>query len=76
MGNAYVKLDRKNDAITAYCQALSKDKMHFNARRNLIIAYMQTNKTTLAREEAQRLLELDPNGRFGTWAREALQKIP
>jgi tetratricopeptide (TPR) repeat protein len=76
MGNAYVKLDRKNDAITAYCQALSKDKMHFNARRNLIIAYMQTNKTTLAREEAQRLLELNPNGRFGTWAREALQKIP
>lgn len=75
MGNAYIRLGQKDDAIAAFRRTLSINDKHYNARRNLIIAYIETDKTILARKEAQRLLELDPDGRFGIWAQKALRHI-
>ncbi len=75
IGNAYVALNRKADAISYYRKALAEDENHLNARRNLVIALVETGDRRRAREEAQRLLGLDPNGESGNWARQALQHI-
>jgi len=75
IGNAYIALDKKADAISYYREALAEDENHLNVRRNLVIALVETGDRRGARQEAQRLLELDPNGESGNWARQALQHI-
>lgn len=75
IGNSYMALNRKVDAISYYRKALAEDETHLNARRNLVIALVETGDRRTARQEVQRLLELDRNGEFADWARQVLQHI-
>jgi tetratricopeptide (TPR) repeat protein len=75
IGNSYVALRDVGEAKNFFRKAVVEDEKHLNARRNLVIAYVQTGDSRTARQEAERLLELDPNGEKGAWAKEALQQI-
>lgn len=75
IGNEYQKLGELQRAIAAWRSAIAQDERHFNARRNLVIAYYQTGSASSARMEANRLIELDPSGEHGSWAREALRRM-
>ena len=75
IGNQHQKLGSIQSAIDSWRSALEVDSKHFNARRNLVIGYYQSGSVEAARKEARRLVELDPGGTFGQWAREALQRM-
>lgn len=74
IGNAHVKIGSRPQAIDAYQQALAANPSHHKARRALVLVYVQDGNTAAAREHARRLTQLDPNGEFGAWAREALKQ--
>jgi hypothetical protein len=40
-----------------------------------VIGYYQSGSLEAARKEANRLIELDPSGQLGQWAREALRRM-
>jgi tetratricopeptide (TPR) repeat protein len=75
LGNSHVRLKEWDRAIENYREALSRDPKHLNARRNLAITYYQKGDRKSAIECAQELEKLDPNGKHGAWAREALVQI-
>lgn len=75
IGNQHQRLGNLQSAIDSWRSALEVDSKHFNARRNLVIGYYQSGSVDAARKEARRLVELDPSGTFGQWAREALQRM-
>ncbi|GEM_PF-5777349 len=75
IGNQYHKQGNLSAAIVSWKNALATDEKHLNARRNLAIAYVQSGDLKAARKEMQRLVDLDPNGDKGAWAREGLQTI-
>lgn len=75
IGNQQQKLGDLPGAIASWRSALKADDKHLNARRNLAIAHYQSGSLDAARKEAERLIELDPNGKFGDWGREALRSM-
>lgn len=75
LGNQRQKLGEMQGAIASWRSALEADEKHHNARRNLVIAHYKSGSLDAARKEAQRLIDLDPGGQFGQWAREALRRM-
>ena len=75
IGNQLIKVGEKARAITYYNRALEQDEMHFGARHNLAIANYEIGNIDSARAQANRLIELDPDGDHGAWARKFLRKI-
>ncbi len=75
IGNEYGRLGDKTAAISYYKQALAVNPHHLKARKNLVILYVQNGNRPAAHTEAQRLLELDLEGEYGAWAKEALRRL-
>ena len=75
IGNSFIALNQKSNAILYYNKAINVDKKHFNARRNLAITYYQTGNSKNAVEHLKRLIQLDQNGEHGKWAQLALKQI-
>lgn len=74
MGNAYIDLGNKVSAIEHYKKTLVIKPDHFNARRNLIITYFHLGDKLSVKTEAKKMLELDPNGQGGKFARRVLRE--
>lgn len=75
IGNQHERAGDLRAAMASWRSALEADEKHFNARRNLAIGHYRSGSREAARKEAERLIELDPNGNFGNWGREALRRM-
>lgn len=75
IGNQQERAGDLPGAMASWRSALAADDKHFNARRNLAIGHYRSGSRDAARKEAERLIELDPNGKFGDWGREALRRM-
>lgn len=75
IGNQQEKAGDLPGAMASWRAALEADDKHFNARRNLAIGHYRSGSRDAARKEAERLIELDPTGKFGDWGREALRRM-
>ena len=75
LGNSHGALKEWDKIIENYSEALAKDPEHFNTRRNLALTYYSKGDRKAAIECAQELEKLDPNGKFGAWAREAAARM-
>lgn len=75
MGNTYNDLKDYPNAILCYRNAISEDTMKLDARRALVGVYYKNGDFKQAREQANIIIRLDPDGKYGTWAREALKHI-
>jgi tetratricopeptide (TPR) repeat protein len=78
--------DQRNwkQAIANYQKALNFDSRQtgtpepralLQAQQNLALAYYRSGDLSAAQAAAKRLLEMDPTGEFGAWAREANRSL-
>lgn len=74
-GNSYAKLGKYGEAIADYKRSVDLDPGKLNAWRSLAISYYRYGDKQSASKCAKTLLKLDPEGRFGLWAKDALQNM-
>ncbi len=75
LGNAYLKLERYDEAETAFEEALKIDPNLVNACYGLAGAYLKQNLSNEALIELKKVIDLAPNSEEAKHARDAIQKI-
>ncbi len=75
MGNARNEMRDSESAIRDLLRAVEIDKLHHNARHNLIVTYVKSGRRDLAKAQGELFRDLDHNGRQGAWAGAALERL-
>jgi tetratricopeptide (TPR) repeat protein len=75
IGNAYLDQRDWRPAIEYYEKALKADPDYVKAQKNLVLAFYHSGNKSKAKAAASRLVEMDPDGETGAWAREALKRL-
>ena len=75
LGNAYLKLERYEEAEAAFKDALKIKPNLVNAHYRLADAYLRQNKIDEGLEELKKIIELAPDSQEAKYARDAIQKI-
>jgi len=75
LGNAYLKLERYEEAEAAFKNALKIDPNLVSARYRLADAYLRQNKIDEGLVELKKVIELAPDSEEANHARDTIQKI-
>ena len=75
LGNTYLKLERYDEAESAFKDALKIDPNLVGAHYRLADAYLRQNKIDEGLVELKKVIELAPGSEEAKYARDAIQKI-